>query len=117
MDKEGNEIKFFSSKFLVQKYLKYSSEDIKLNQKLKDQEIEELNLAGGDNGDEEMGGGDFGGGFGESIDYEKLSNMIVEKMSALATINENKEDKKETDVVDDDASKDKKKSSKKKSKK
>jgi hypothetical protein len=79
MDKEGNEIKFFSSKFLVQKYLKYSGEDIKLNKKLKEEEIEELNLAGGENGDEEMGGE----GFGESkIDYEKLANMIVEKMAA-----------------------------------
>lgn len=75
MDIEGNEIKYFSSKFLVQKYLKYSSEDIKLNEKLKDEEIEELNLAGGENSDPDN--------FTESIgiDYEKLSNMIVEKLS------------------------------------
>ena len=37
------EIKFFSSKFLVQKYLKYSTEDVKLNKKLKEEEIEENN--------------------------------------------------------------------------
>lgn len=76
MDKEGNEIKFFSSKFLVQKYLKLSDADLKLNDKLKQAEIEELNLAGdgGSEGDDDMG-------FGESIDYEKLSNMIVEKLS------------------------------------
>lgn len=76
MDKEGNEIKFFSSKFLVQKYLKLSDADLKLNDKLKQAEIEELNLAGDGNseGDDDMG-------FGESIDYEKLSNMIVEKLS------------------------------------
>lgn len=48
MDKEGNEIKYFSSKFLVQKYLKLSDADIKLNEKFKQEEIEELNLAGGD---------------------------------------------------------------------
>lgn len=76
MDVEGNEIKYFSSKFLVQKYLKYSSEDIKLNKSLKEQEIEELHLAGGENSDPENMG------FGESIDYDKLSNMIVEKMLA-----------------------------------
>lgn len=46
MDTEGNEIKFFSSKFLVQKYLKLSSQDLDLNDKLKQEEIEDLNLAG-----------------------------------------------------------------------
>lgn len=75
MDKEGNEIKFFSSKFLVQKYLKLSDADLKLNDKLKQEEIQDLDLAG----DSESGNGE--GGFGESIDYEKLSNMIVEKLS------------------------------------
>lgn len=79
MDVEGNEIKYFSSKFLVQKYLKYSSEDIKLNKKLKEEEIEELNLAGGENSDPEKLQG-------ESIDYDKLSNMIVEKMIAKQNI-------------------------------
>lgn len=72
MDKEGNEIKFFASKFLVQKYLKLSDADLKLNGKLKQEEIEELNLAGE---------GVDNDAFGESIDYEKLSNMIVEKLS------------------------------------
>lgn len=54
MDKEGNEIKYFSSKFLVQKYLKLSDADLKLNDKLKEEEIEELNLAGGES-DENAG--------------------------------------------------------------
>lgn len=45
-DKEGNEIKYFSSKFLVQKYLHLSDQDIKLNEKYKQEEIDELNLAG-----------------------------------------------------------------------
>lgn len=79
MDIEGNEIKYFSSKFLVQKYLKYSTDDINLNKKLKDEEIEELNLAGGENSGED-------GGMGESIDYEKLSNMIAEKLKANESI-------------------------------
>jgi len=55
MDANGNEIKFWSSKFLVQKYLKLSDADLKLNAKLKQEEIEELNLAGGENSDD--GGG------------------------------------------------------------
>ena len=46
MDMEGNEIKYFSSEFLVQKYLHLSDQDIKLNAKLKQEEIENLNLAG-----------------------------------------------------------------------
>jgi hypothetical protein len=116
MDVEGNEIKYFSSKFLVQRYLKFSSEDLKLNKKLKEQEIEELNLAGGDNSEmgDKQGGNDFG--FGESVDYDKLSNMVVEKLAArLNMVTE--DDKKETDVVDDSASKNKKNPSKKKNKK
>lgn len=90
MDIEGNEIKYFASKFLVKKYLKYSTEDIKLNAKLKQEEIEELNLAGGDNKTEEETM------FGESnkIDYDKLANMIVEKMSSKNVITE---DTKETE--------------------
>jgi hypothetical protein len=88
MDVEGNEIKYFSSKFLVQKYLKYSSDDIKLNKKLKEEEIEELNLAGGENSDPEN--------FGESIDYKKLTNMIVEELlKQQNVVNENNECNKE----------------------
>lgn len=52
MDGEGNEVKYFASEFLVQKYLKLSPQDISLNNKLKQEEIEELNLAG----DEDNGG-------------------------------------------------------------
>jgi hypothetical protein len=83
MDVDGNEIKYFSSKFLVQRYLKYSSEDIKLNKKLKEEEIEELNLAGGDNSEDNQAGT-----FGESIDYDKLANIIVEKMQSKNIITE-----------------------------
>lgn len=61
MDMNGNEIKFFSSKFLVQKYLKLSDSDLALNDSLKKKEIEELALAGDPEKAEEMMGG--GGGF------------------------------------------------------
>ena len=106
MDVEGNEIKYFSSKFLVQKYLKYSSEDIRLNKKLKEEEIEELNLAGGENSDPENLGE------GRTIDYDKLANMIVERMTSKNIITE-------VDDCDDDSEKPKKekKTSKKKTKK
>lgn len=58
MDMNGNEIKFWSSKFLVQKYLKLSDADLKLNEKYKQEEIEDLNLAGGEdpNAQGDMGG-------------------------------------------------------------
>ena len=82
MDIEGNEIKYFSSKFLVQKYLKYSTEDLKLNKKLKEQEIEELNLAGGE------ASAAAADQFSEAIDYGKLADMIVERMAAKNIITE-----------------------------
>ena len=48
MDKEGNEVKFFSSKFLVEKYLKLSDIDLKLNDRYKKEEMEEWNLPDGE---------------------------------------------------------------------
>ena len=107
MDVEGNEIKYFSSKFLVQKYLKYSTEDLKLNKKLKEQEIEELNLAGGDNSDPNN--------FNESIDYGKLADLIVEKLAArehMITEVDDKNKEKESDCEDQPKKKAKKKSKK-----
>lgn len=53
MDQEGNEIKFWSSEFLVKKYLHLSEADLKLNSKLKQEEIEKMNLAGADKGEGE----------------------------------------------------------------
>ena len=109
MDVEGNEIKYFASRFLVQKYLKYSSEDINLNKKLKEEEIEELNLAGGDSG------GDNANPFGESIDYDKLSNMIVEKMLAKQSmITEVDEKDNKEEQAEDQPKKKKSKKTKKK---
>lgn len=46
MDPDGNDVKFFSSKFLVQKYLHLSPQDLDLNERLKREEIEEMRLAG-----------------------------------------------------------------------
>lgn len=109
MDIEGNEIKYFSSKFLVQKYLKYSSEDIKLNNKLKQEEIEDLNLAGG-----EASAAAGEAMMKESIDYGKLADMIVERMTAKNIITE--EDKTENKKDDESSEKPVKKTAKKKKK-
>ena len=107
MDVEGNEIKFFSSKFLVQKYLKLSDADLKLNDKLKQQEIEELNLAGDpENTYDESGEGGSSAGFGESIDYNKLADLIVEKMTNKSILTE--QNSKIDDDMDKDISKKKK---------
>lgn len=56
MDREGNEVTFFASKFLVQKYLHMSDADLKLNEKYKQEEVEKFNLAGGDYPDQGSGG-------------------------------------------------------------
>lgn len=109
MDIEGNEIKYFSSKFLVQKYLKYSSEDIKLNNKLKQEEIEDLNLAGG-----EASAAAGEAMMKESIDYGKLADMIVERMTAKNIITE--EDKLENKKDDESSEKPVKKTAKRKKK-
>jgi hypothetical protein len=74
MNDEGSEIKFFSSKFLVQKYLKLSDADLALNDKLKKIEQEEWNLSGGDNGGE-----DDNMGFESQAD--KIANLVLEKLS------------------------------------
>lgn len=51
-DVNGNDIKFFSSKWLVQKFLGVSTQDLENNEKLKKEEIEELHLAGSEISDE-----------------------------------------------------------------
>ena len=70
MDKEGNEIKYFASKFLVQKYLHLSDADIKLNEKYKQEEIDALNLAGGEDTAGDMG-------------FESLHNELTAMKKAI----------------------------------
>ena len=52
-DKEGNEVSYWSSEFLVKKYLHLSDDDTDLNNKLKKKEIEALNLAGSETEEED----------------------------------------------------------------
>jgi hypothetical protein len=104
MDKEGNEIKFWSSEFLVKKYLHMSDADIALNDKLKQEEIERLNLAGGE------GGEDDGMGF-ESLlpeDKKMLLEMLQYAKDKAKQVNESSEKKtkkKSKKVADDEENK------------
>ena len=86
-DSEGNDISFFSMKFLIQKYLKMSEADFELNEKLKKEEkLEGGSEEGGSEeggGEEELGGGDedaLGGGEeeGGEIDSEMMGDVQPE---------------------------------------
>ena len=58
-DSEGNDIPFFSMKFLIQKYLKMSEADFELNEKFKKEEkLEGSDSESGDEDTEELGGGE-----------------------------------------------------------
>lgn len=75
MDKEANEIKFWSSKFLVKKYLHLSEADLALNDKMKKKEIEDLNLAGdGSSEDDEQQLASLDDNTDNMI-FDKLKNM------------------------------------------
>jgi hypothetical protein len=71
-DAEGNEVPFFSMKFLIMKYLKMSDADLELNEKYKFEAKIEAGDAENDEseegGDEEMGDGDELGGGDDSGD-------------------------------------------------
>ena len=94
MDQEGNEIKFWSSEFLVKKYLHLSDADLALNKKLKEEEIKNLNLAGGDGGEDDMSG--F-----ESLRLEdrKMLLEMLEYAKKRAQVNESEEKKKKVKKV------------------
>lgn len=93
MDQDGNEIKFWSSKFLVQKYLHLSDADIKLNEKLKQEEIEELKLAGCDSDDEEGGMESL-----KDMSADELQTIINEAQKQLDKCKDKKKCKKDKAV-------------------
>lgn len=80
MDKEGNEIKFWSSEFLVKKYLHLSEADLTTNKKLKDEETERLNLAGNESNEE---GDDAGWESLNDDDKNILLEMLKNKKEEL----------------------------------
>lgn len=57
-DEEGNDIPYFSAKFLIEKYLKMSDADLELNEKYKKEEKLAKKKKGGDKEESEEGGGD-----------------------------------------------------------
>jgi hypothetical protein len=88
MDQEGNEIKFWSSEFLVKKYLHLSDADLALNKKLKEEETERLKLAGADSAND-------GEQSWESLRPEDRK-MLLEMLAYAkkkAAVNEGEEDK------------------------
>ncbi len=88
MTPDGSEVKFFSSKFLVQKYLKLSEQDLELNDKLKKEEAEEWNLAGNPDAESEL----------ESLDSD-------DKKMILEVIKQIKKKKKKKKLEDDEIKK------------
>ena len=81
MDPEGNEVKFFSSEFLVRKYLKMSDADLRLNKKLSEQEREEAQEFSDVGGDAE--GGDEGMGFEDDKETKKEKQKIIDDLPDL----------------------------------
>lgn len=90
-DSEGEEVPFFSPKFLIMKYLKMSEADLELNEKYKleeklkgkaDEENEESDEETEDTGDDLGGGEDEGGSEsdegGDEIDDEMLGDVMPE---------------------------------------
>ena len=95
MDQEGNEIKFWSSEFLVKKYLHLSDADLSLNKKLKEEEIKSLNLAGGDGGEED----DMSGFESLRPEDRKMLLEMLEYAKKRAQVNESEEKKKKVKKV------------------
>ena len=96
MDTQGNEVKFFSSEFLVRKYLKLSDADLKLNKKYSERERKEAQEFSDEDGSPEEDAGDNP----NSPGGRKDDDLIID--------NPKKKKKKEQDKINDD-SKDKKK--------
>ena len=104
--------------------MKLSDQDRKLNDKLKQKEIEDLHLAGGENSDAEAMAASAGAGFESAV--KKFANLVVEQLlnnESMRTVFEGlvkdeqkkeKEKKEENKPTEDDDQKPKKK--KKKSK-
>lgn len=89
MDGNGNEISFFSSKFLVSKYLQMSDQDLKLNDKWKQEEFDKLN-----NGLE----------MGESLNNQ-IANIIESKKKPKKKSCKSKEIDKERDKNSEETNK------------
>ena len=92
MTPDGNEVKFWSSKFLVKKYLKLSDEDLDLNDRLKKEELKEF---------AEYGSQSVGGDSESDAGWESLSKqdkqMLFEAFQEMKKKSEEKPDENEGD--------------------
>lgn len=96
MDPNGNEVKYFSSEFLVCKYLKMSDADRALNNKYKEKEKAEYNLAGVDDDPDDDPYDDPYHGNRKYYDSKKP------KKDKESIIQDTPIDKEESEVIKDD---------------
>lgn len=117
MTPDGTEVKFFSSEFLVKKYLKMSDQDLKLNEKLKEKELNEFKEFGanadGTDTMESLVKKTVSSVLENLLHNDEFKNILVE--SLVKDEQKTKKEKKKDVKEDDDVSIKKKKKSKKNS--
>lgn len=108
MDTQGNEVKFFSSEFLVRKYLKMSDADLKLNKKYSEQERKEAQEFSDDgDGNPEEASGDDPNSTAAHKDDDIIDDTGSRKKKPAEQVNEapaepKKKKKKKKSPMDDD---------------
>lgn len=108
MDTQGNEVKFFSSEFLVRKYLKMSDADLKLNKKYSEQERKEAQEFSDDgDGNPEEASGDDPNSTAAHKDDDIIDDTGRKKKKPAEQVNEapaepKKKHKKKKSPMDDD---------------
>lgn len=107
MDTQGNEVKFFSSEFLVRKYLKLSDADLKLNKKYSEQERKEAQEFSDEDGSPEEDAGDNPNSPAARKDDDLIiDNPKKKKKKEPEQINDDSKDKKKKKIIVDDKPKD-----------
>lgn len=103
MDTQGNEVKFFSSEFLVRKYLKLSDADLKLNKKYSEQERKEAQeFSDEDRSPEEDAGDNPNSPAARKDDDLIIDNPKKKKKKESTQINDDSKDKKRKNIIADD---------------
>ena len=103
MDTQGNEVKFFSSEFLVRKYLKLSDADLKLNKKYSEQERKEAQEFSDEDGSPEEDAGDNPNSPAARKDDDLIiDNPKKKKKKEQEQINDDSKDKKKKKIIVDD---------------
>lgn len=103
MDTQGNEVKFFSSEFLVRKYLKLSDADLKLNKKYSEQERKEAQeFSDEDRSPEEDAGDNPNSPAARKDDDLIIDNPKKKKKKESTQINDDSKDKKRKKIIADD---------------